>query len=164
MAKVERLVAVDPGLRECGVAVFENGKLVFAKLVTAPHRREGATQWSDMALEVKSEVDLPVDRMAVEQMEVRKTKTSAWKDIMQLAHVAGGIFALFALKSTEVISVKPSRWTQGRPKQANHVRIRSRLNRGETRALTEGLEETPSANHKELLDAVGIGLYVLRRL
>ena len=155
MAKVERLVAVDPGLRECGVAVFENGKLVFAKLVTAPHRREGATQWSDMALEVKSEVDLPVDRMAVEQMEVRKTKTSAWKDI---------IFALFALKSTEVISVKPSRWTQGRPKQANHVRIRSRLNRGETRALTEGLEETPSANHKELLDAVGIGLYVLRRL
>ena len=98
--------------------------------------------------------------IAIERMEPRANRKEAWDSLVDLAVISGG----FGYMMGDVIWVRPSLWTGKRNKEANHRRIRARLEAEETSALELGLENCPTRNHKELLDAVGIGLYTLRRL
>lgn len=157
-----RMVSIDPGLKECGVAVWEYGVLVAAYLVQTSI--EDTTEDIDLrilAMGDALEAALPaIDRLVVERMEPRKDKQAAWSNLLDLAYISGRVSGGVA----EVRFLRPSIWTGKRNKAANHPRIRSRLSAAETRALEEGLANCPKGNHKEILDAVGIGLYDLERL
>ena len=160
-----RLVSVDPGLRECGVAVWDQGVLTYALLVQSAiqdrteHIDPRIVAMSKALYDLLGQVPQPFD-VVIERMEPRKGLQAAWENLIALALISGVVVAL----GNEVTFLRPSIWTGKRNKMTNHPRIRRKLTPTETRALDEGLDNCPPDNHKELLDAVGIGLYQLRRL
>lgn len=160
--KVELLAAVDPGVREAGVAVFEGGKLARVEFVREDYG-SGPAQIDRMAraLYVACGGE-DAGAIVCETMVFRSGRTDAAQDIVDVQTVVG---ALIGWAGGEAVSlVAPGDWTSKRSKTVNHVRIRSRLDAEETARLEAGLARCPKANHKEILDAVGIGLYALRRL
>ena len=62
-----------------------------------------------------------------------------------------------------VIPLKPSTWKSPIPKPIHHVRIRAVLSEKERSILDAAFEETIASHHKEILDAVGIGLFYTKR-
>lgn len=55
-------------------------------------------------------------------------------------------------------------WKGSVPKKIHHERIRSRLSTNETEILNQALADAPKKHHKEILDAVGIGLHHVGRI
>lgn len=157
------IVSIDPGLNECGVAWWHEGELVDVALIQSPvkdkteHIDKRITAMADaVASEMKSE---EVTLIVVERMEPRKRLESAWSTLLDLAYISGRASA-----GVQTTFLRPSIWTGGRRKSVNHKRIWSRLSRYEEGVLHAGLGKCPVDNHKELLDAVGIGLYFMERL
>jgi hypothetical protein len=158
------LISVDPGLNECGVAVFQKGVLTecFLGQSTEKDKTKDINDRIMSMVEVLRSLIVPFKpgTVVVERMEPRGNKTSAWSSLIDLAMIGGSV----AGYSPAVVYLRPSLWTGKRSKGPNHLRIRRKLVPKETEALEDGLENCPAANHKEILDAVGIGLYHLRRL
>lgn len=156
------LVAIDPGKEAVGVARFVDGLLVECACVRK-RWGEGPVQWAAMAAAVHDWIgDDDLDELAIELMVFRRNRPEVVNDLIELSQVSGGIYAL--ADADNMIAVPPSDWTHNRPKKVNHRRIRKRLDKDETAALEYGLEGSYKSNHKEVLDAVGIGLHVLKRL
>lgn len=155
------LVAIDPGLRAAGVARFEDELLVACDCVREDYG-EGPTQWTAMAAAVSEWIGDDVDELAIEYMVTRPDRSDVHDDLIQLSQVSGGIYALVGAETT--VAVPPSNWTKNRPKRVNHRRVRKRLNEAETAVLEHALAGVYKTNRKEVLDAVGIGLYLLDRL
>jgi len=160
----ERLVAIDPGLNECGLALFVDGVLWFTELIQSPEldktmpidERVGA-----MANALNSRIgECGATGLIVERMEPRGSRSDAWSSLIDLAMIGGSTLS----HGAPVLYLRPSSWTGGRTKKINHLRIRKRLSAQETRNLEAGLRDCPAANHKEILDAVGLGLFHLERL
>lgn len=156
------LFAVDPGLREAGCAVFRGGQLASARAVYAD-AGEDVEQWRAMGRALADAAPEDVERIAVEEMRPRRNMAEAVPRIMQLVGVTGAFVGAFS-EAVPAELVDPHVWTAGLAKTANHARIRSRLTAAELAVLDEALGRTRKDNRKEVYDAVGIGLFVLRRL
>lgn len=160
-------IAIDPGLNECGYAYFdEDDQLCECGLVTNTLGLEYTPEARSiqMALDVEYVLHfLPADRVYVEQMFVRRNLQAAFANMIILSTVAGAIGGAMA-PERKFRYVLSNDWTDGRTKAQNHPRIRARLSDSEAVVLWFGLEGIPKDNHKEVLDAVGIGLYVANRL
>lgn len=63
----------------------------------------------------------------------------------------------------EVRFVRALDWKGNVPKDIHHKRIRKQLDSAETAVLEEALTKAPKGSHKEILDAVGIGLWAIGR-
>lgn len=174
MIKVSRelLYAVDPGKRVAGVACFYKGRLVACE---APSYHLGDTidQYVGLAREVAESVKAMrpgrhagADTcLAIEKMVPRKELASNLRvtsDLLGLAVMTGALIPLVAYG--ELRWIEPAKWTGGRAKEANHPRIIKRLDDAERAVVETALKRTFESAHKELLDAVGIGLYNLARL
>lgn len=156
------LSAVDPGVREAGVATFEEGRLARAEYVRVDYG-SGPEQVDRMAEALyKACGGEDAGEIVCETMVFRSKRTDAAQDIVQVQTVVGALVGWAG--GTRVRFVEPAEWTSSRPKTVNHTRIRSRLDAEETEALERALRRTPKDNHKEILDAVGIGLFALERL
>ena len=81
--------------------------------------------------------------------------------LVELSQVSGGVYAL--LDSERKLAIEPAKWTKGRPKHVNHARVQKRLDEEEKKRLDHALKGCEPSRRKELLDAVGIGLFVLQR-
>jgi hypothetical protein len=57
----------------------------------------------------------------------------------------------------------PNEWKGSVPKDIHHRRLQLALMPFEKRALEAGLITCPDRHHKEILDALGLGLFHLRR-
>lgn len=163
----EVLVSVDPGVRNAGLAVFRDGVLVDVKFIFHDNGI-GPAQIVGMARELFEETP-GAHKIVVERMNFRAGRSDAATDLMDVMAVVGAYLGLLGNSAGDAVGgwiefAEPSEWTSGRPKAQNHARIRSRLSEEEKTALEAGLYRCPKANHKELLDAVGIGLYALKRL
>lgn len=156
---IGRIAAVDPGKYEAGWAVFEGGRLVDCG---ASYHEPRLNQRVFVSLsDTVSEAIGDVDVVHVESMKMRRNTLAAVPRLMELMMFVG---ALAVRVETKVELVEPQVWTSGRPKAANHRIIRSRLDAKEAQHLDVVLGRTLRRNHKEVLDAVGIGLYALQRL
>ena len=155
------MVSIDPGLNECGVALWECGELTSTFLVTSDADPTAPidSRIAMMAYELSQHIALG-DLVVIERMEPRRGRSDAWDDLINLSLISGAVITC----ADRVKFVRPSRWTGKRSKPINHKRILSRLNTDERQRLDLGLAECPKNNHKEILDAVGIGLYQLDRL
>jgi hypothetical protein len=155
------IVSIDPGLNECGLAWWHDGRLVLAELVQSTMTDK--TEPIDARIQAMSEgvrsLRLNIGLIVIERMEPRKKLEAAWSTLLDLAYISGRITAGYPTRF-----LRPSVWTGKRNKTVNHKRIRSRLDKDETAVLEEGLKDCPTDNRKEILDAVGIGLYHLERL
>lgn len=184
-----RVLAVDPGLRVLGAALFDDGALVKVDLVTTPPDRvRDAGAWVRMGLELTQRFGFDlIERVVVEMMVVRAGRRDVDPDdLLQLVGVAGVILGLYAL-SAEGAVIRPEDWKGGVKKRVHHQRIAAALGAQE-RALVDGwmsARATPMFDNLDdyiaaarrcrgndypndpvhnLLDAVGIGLNDAGRL
>lgn len=165
-------VTIDPGLNECGIALWRDDRLVDAELLqtrTKPtdpvdDRIMGMARELEGALlglyEHNGEEIHPL-HIVVERMEPRKRLEAAWSSLIDLALISG---VVLGIPEATAKFLRPSEWTGGRAKAVNHPRILKRLSPEERDVLERAKASCPAKNHKELLDAVGIGLYTHMRL
>jgi hypothetical protein len=154
------VLALDPGLRACGWAVFDELNLVMCGCARTKGTATGPEQWRLMANATMEVVPHDIDGLAVEYMQTRKGMSAAHDNLIQLTWVSG---LLAGYLDTELLAVPANDWTGGRKKEANHPVIESFLDAAEMVVLRKGMASTIKGHHKEVLDAVGIGLWAVGR-
>jgi hypothetical protein len=161
LSHADTVLALDPGLRACGWAVFEELRLVTCGCARTKGSATGPEQWRKMAVEMhKASLCCTPDGLAVEYMQTRKGMSAAHDNLIQLTWVSG---LLAGYLDTELLAVPANDWTGGRKKEANHPVIESFLDASELAVLRKGMASTIKGHHKEVLDAVGIGLWAVGR-
>jgi hypothetical protein len=149
-----RLVAIDPGVRHLGVAVFDNGRLVRARLVE---------------IENLTEITYAICReVVIEKPQVYPKSPGDPNDLIDLAIVVGRIAGHFEVAQPLSRSqpprfsfYKPSQWKGQTPKPIHHARIRAELERQGTLSCVE-IPRAKSLAHN-IWDAVGLGLFHIKK-
>jgi hypothetical protein len=164
------LVSFDPGLREMGVAMFRGGHLDSAGLLRGEAdtsvrdveaSRAMAQSFDDWLSDALLADERP-DHFAYEKMKhYSKSPKANVDDLFQLVGVSHACLRAY---EAPVSPIKPGTWTSGRPKDINHQRIDRRLDTEEGDALAHAVKNLPEGDHEHVYDAVGIGLYELKRL
>lgn len=165
-------VALDPGIRHCGVALFLSNRLVRAGLARNPEATlRGPAAWMTMARAVEDMLAawLPEEGfvggdeliLAAELQQVYRGPAAKADpdDLFQLTGVVGAVTALV----NTAVGYLPRTWKKNVPKVILEGRIRKRLNPEELKAMNEAEGSTPSLQHN-VIDAVGIGLHHFLRL
>jgi hypothetical protein len=166
----ETFLAVDVGLRGCGVAIF-GGSPVFAekKLLRAGYvkntvkRDRGAPAWAAMAQEVL----FWTGREVLTVVETHRFRFGAphelkrIPDILEVQGCAGAIAALCSGDPLNVVGYTPEQWKGSVPKDQMCTRILNCLSLDEFGAQQDGL---PISTEHNMIDAIGIGLHHCGRL
>ena len=170
-------MALDPGLRECGVALFDldTGELLVAGMPTNPERKaRGLTAWARMAEGVAAFVSsfLEPPRASSEAVAIvvvsecpqvytaGKSKGDP-NDLIELAGVVGRVAG--ALGASEERSCLPREWKGTLNGDVMVERIKARLGERPHEHLRVQLPRAQDKHHN-VWDAVGIGLHALGRL
>jgi RNase H-fold protein (predicted Holliday junction resolvase) len=156
------LLSVDPGLRTCGVALWNEGILHSAKLVRGHKSEFDAPAWLTMADAVSAFTgDESVDTLVIELPQVYqrgggKTKGDP-NDLIQLAAAVGAITT--RMNCTTNIVYRPAQWKHQLPKEVIEDRTKQILSDVELRRV-----DLPAITLRHnVWDAVAIGLYHLKR-
>jgi RNase H-fold protein (predicted Holliday junction resolvase) len=158
------VLAVDPGVRGCGCALFApDGVLVRAAYVPGAKVGDRAAAWVPMARAVATWADFvhsPI-QLVIELPQVYQgsKQTGDPNDLIDLAAIVGGICAIMQC-GPETKIYKPREWKGQAPKEIIHERARKRLSTAELAAM---VLPAKSLQHN-VLDAVAIGLVYLRRM
>lgn len=95
-----------------------------------------------------------------EGMETRKNKRSAHDNLMRLSRMTG---AAVALHQGPIQVVSPRRWTSRLSKPEHQNRTLAHLTDKEKEAFDKAVEQKEGDTRSEIIDAIGIGLYILGR-
>lgn len=162
------LLAIDPGARSYGLALFGpclpvgagagvDHWLLRAGYVngdSAPDALQAALRWLDGLKVTLAVGEIP------RSYDVQNQKGDQ-NDLIGVALALGRLLGAAAYSEH---LVTPAEWKGQVPKKVMHQRIRNTLERDERTALDRGLSAvSPSLQHN-VLDAVGIGMFHLRRL
>ncbi len=152
------ILAIDPGLRHCGLAVFNplGGELVFATLVRNPELKlRGPRAWLEMAEAVELVLKMAGFKASTLVLEVPQVYfgRSVGSDLIELAGVDGAI--CYAVNPDEVFGYLPREWKGQVPKEIHNERVLKSLSPGE-RAL---LPKLPKSLAHNVTDAVGLGRF-----
>ena len=150
---MRQMISIDPGTKVLGEAFWIGGKLEGCGVI----RTEGRTLGEKIS-------GLPTrdggqDLAVCELMDANGLRVPA-NDLIAVQAV-GCVYA--ARMAREVKLVLPRTWKGNVPKRIHHPRIRAALSPDERDILQIGLDTAPKGHHKEILDAVGIGLWALGR-
>jgi transcriptional regulator with XRE-family HTH domain len=170
--RVAMIVAIDPGLRACGVALFTaTGELDLARYVANRHVTRDvwptAREASATARQVHDYITLAGERdptallLEMPRIYPRRQGKKDPNDLLGLAAVLGGICTLFP--SVLVTEYEPHDWKKSLDGDAMTERIKGRLSPAEAGRIAPAIEAAKSKAHN-LLDAVGIGLHYFGRL
>ena len=153
------ILCIDPGSKKAGVALFEdNGTMTTAWLA------EGEN-WRDTADDVMRQ--LPVSAVKVRNLVIEKmqvydhTPPAQANACILLSLMAGRVTGLFAgsVPSYGNHEYLPRTWKGQVPKAIHHKRIEKKLTMFE---LARIKWPDSKKGHKDIWDAIGIGLYHLR--
>ncbi len=159
-------VAVDPGLRGCGIAIYENALLHCAWYCRTNNQTDrGPKAWVAMAACIEREWIVRVPRRVTNLQAIvlevpqvyRGPRTPNPDDLIQLAGVVGAV--AFGLPSAEKIHFLPREWKGQIKKEIHHPRILQKLSDAEK----SGIEKTATSLVHNVYDAIGIGLFHLKR-
>lgn len=164
------LLAVDPGIRGSGAALFVGGRLAWADYVKNPARKGNrADAAGSMALAVVEWARARVatlDDLAAEWMQIYAGQIRAGaskgdpNDLLALTGVVSGVAAVVGVTATAYL---PREWKGQLDKAAMHARIRGRLSEAELCNADCACRRAKSLAHN-VMDAIGIGLFHLGRL
>ncbi|QSQ10774.1 hypothetical protein [Myxococcus landrumensis] len=171
------LVALDPGLRECGVALFDldSGELLAADMPINPERKaRGLVAWAGMAKSVAwfvalhltarraagASVSLTVASECPQVYTAGKSKGDP-NDLIELAGVVGRVAG--ALGATSERSYLPREWKGTLDGDVMVERIKARVDERPHEHLRVQLPRAKDKQHN-VWDAVGIGLHAVGRL
>ena len=156
------LIAVDPGLRGCGVAVFCARSLSWARYVENPAKSgRGPEAWGAMSRAIHTQVQkngpLPPFTYFFEIPQVYPgvPETDA-NDLIDLAGVVG---AIVGQEDVHVAWCHPRAWKGQVPKRVMNERVKKKLQAEEN----SNFFSVGALDHNTW-DAVGLGLYYLGRL
>lgn len=161
------VAAVDPGIRGCGVAIFDYASgLVAVDYVRSPLKSGcDARAAAEVARAVIKRADY-VDEFAVEWPRVYASQIRAGRskadpnDLLALCGIGGALAALF--KGT-VTCYAPTEWKPpGMKKEVSHARIHSRLTASELNIVEQC--SAPASLMHNVWDAIGIGLHHVGRM
>ncbi len=163
----EWLIAVDPGLRCLGVAVFFNGWLNSTYLIKNPEAGRGAKAWHGYTktkmtgtADLLKDVIAGADVLVVEMQSIYRRGPGDPDDMLQVAGVAG-VIAGMANLDARIVAYKPREWKGTAPKDIFAKRILACLSSRETFAIST---ELPKSLVHNIYDAIGLGLKALGRL
>jgi hypothetical protein len=153
------LLSLDAGLRCCGVGLFRGPTLVRGALIRNPEKRaRGMQAWHAMAVELRRWLGpVNVTTFAGECMQI-DARTVNPRDLLELNGVLGVIGG--SLLPERALTYAPSTWKGSVPGDIWCRRIEKRLSPTELAAL----EPCPASLRHNMLDGVGLGLFVLGRL
>lgn len=137
------LITIDPGVHAAGVAWWDGSRLVkacYAKKAAWPELFDGGR-----------------DVVFVERQYLTR-KHPRPQDIVELAYHAGLIAAYAAGPGGIVNEILPVTWKGNVPKEIQNARTFAKLTEPERTVI----QMAGSRSHN-VLDAIGIGLYVLKR-
>lgn len=151
-------VAIDPGLRGCGVAVFDHrNELKWATYVANTERTsKGPTAWHAMGYEVQKRVsEHDQAYFEVPRIYPGMPKTDP-NDLIDLAGVLGAITGYLVSAPTWCY---PADWKGQVPKAMMTKRILKHLGEIEIQRIA-----SVGALDHNTIDAIGIGLFNLKRM
>jgi hypothetical protein len=146
----DKLVAIDPGKRSTGYAIFEGGFLVDCGVLSG--KKAALLRVADAPLVIECPKVYPMRN---------NTKKASPNQLIVLAVLVGEIKALYQKFGTSVIF--PQDWKGSVPKHVSHSRVRKVLSLQERKLLDQLLEGIARTRQHDVLDAVGIGLWKLGR-
>jgi hypothetical protein len=155
------LLAVDPGLRGCGVALFNEGRLWQVAYLRGSKDSADASAWGAMAAAVAAWSPGVVTEAVSEFPKVYSVGKSKGdpEDLLQLAAVVGALSVALAVP---LRVVRPYEWKRQVPKDIMAGRIAQCLEAGELAAARAGM---PAKSYQHnVWDAIGIGLHAVGRL
>lgn len=168
---MSKLLSVDPGIRGCGVALFENGLLARAAYVkNFIDGGNDASYCYYMAREIilyTGEEDCffkqgEILTLAVESPQVYTSSKGDPNDLLPLFGVNAALYTMLRTAMGSSLAFNqylPRQWKGQMTKEVCHARIKDRLSPAESAAI----EPTPKSLIHNVFDAVGIGLYALNR-
>lgn len=157
----KRLIAIDPGLNGCGLAMFDD-LLVYATYVK---ETEGLTHPNNKLLNMQTRINDMIGGVCgfnyqvvceLPQVYTQGKLKGDPNDLINLALIVGGIHANY---KTQL--VKPREWKGQMPKEVCNQRVLSKLSPEEKEVIDKKI---PKSLLHNTLDAVGIGLWALGRL
>jgi hypothetical protein len=155
------LLAVDPGVRGCGVAVFDGCELAFAAYIRNPVKKGGgATAWLGMGWEVferLTALDLNVTEYVIEVPQIYRMSKGDPNDLIDLAGVGAWVGALS--RASKAFSYKPREWKGTVKADVFTERIRTWLTPDEVASI----EPCAKSLEHNVIDAVGLGIVHLRK-
>lgn len=157
------VVAVDPGLRACGVAVFLDGVLVRALAVPGGLGVRGPAAWRDLAERVRVSLHgvlhgAPPGLLVVETMKVYTQGPGDPSDLIELAGVAGAVVGALPA-GWQVAGVSAATWNGQVPSKIRRARTRAWVE--ERGALGRVDLDTTARFQQDVWSAIGIGRYVV---
>lgn len=158
------LLAVDPGIRGCGAALFDGSTLARVAYVVSPFASGNQAGESAAMAAAVAEWAGVVDLVVIEWPRVYATRIRAGQssgdpnDLLALAGVDAAVAALVGARSA---SYCPSDWKGNVPKDVMGARILGRLSAAEQSLV---MTVTPAGKRHNAIDAVGVGLFHLGRL
>lgn len=139
------LLTIDPGA-DCGWALWLGGELY-----QCGFRKMPAT-WPE-----------PIARVVVERPHTGKTRARK-KDVITLAIRAGEVGGIWSYITGIVPEyVEPNRWKGSQSKEISHRIIKAKLRPAELKKFQSDCKGMAESKRHNVLDAIGIGLYVLKR-
>lgn len=163
------LLAIDPGLRELGMAVFVGDELTYACLVRSPCKPpvKDGTAWVAMAREalkafvnspIKDEVRTDVLVSEVPQIYWQSSRGGNSDSLLQLCGVVGAV--AHAIPHGAFKAYRPREWKGNVKAEVMLDRIAAKL----TPAELATIAKCPQSLRHNVIDAIGIGLKYLGRL
>lgn len=162
---MSRMLAIDPGRRAIGWALFCGSDLDLCGLI-----RANEADLPTDALRMAREVDRTVCRLVIERMRVYpiQQQKGDQNDLLDLSFVSGVVVGVVAGNKaqgeTHVELVTARDWKGQVPKDVVHKRILAVLSSNERLVLEKGTAKVPASLRHNVLDAVGIGLWACSRL
>lgn len=156
------ILAVDPGVNEAGVALFEDGELVAAWLSRGAGWHSTASQvLTDVALRVVPDVfeEVVIERPQVYRQRLLKGDPN---DLIDVALCAGAVAGKLASWGHGVVvtTYRPGQWKKQVPKRIKNKRDVAKLSDDENDRI---LWPTSKEDKTHVADAIGVGLYHLKR-
>lgn len=153
------LLAFDPGTMRSGWAFFsDDDELVEAGVV----RASGVVEM----IRALGGIGICPNTFVVEVPQIYTAAKSKGdpNDLVAVALVAGAAIERFGARARAgVVKAKPRDWKGTTPKEINHTRTRAKLSPDELSVVQSAALRAGKTASLDLLDAVGIGLWALRR-
>lgn len=163
------LVSIDPGYKDCGVAIFRGGELDHCHhVVCKTTGMVEAIQFTETARcvvdYVMNAIDCSTFDLIIEYPQQYARSPAPRESVQRLVGVVGSLVSQFQSKTgglgLRVTTYKPREWKGQVPKDVMFRRITSKLSGDEI----DRIPPLSKTRLSHVYDAVGIGLYHLGRL
>ena len=143
------MMSVDPGTKETGWAAWEDGAMVLC----------GLARGRNWIQTVRAIPQIQVNDLWLEDQQIYRNSGVDAHSLLAVSRVVGAV--AFHVPAKKIELVRPAVWKGQVPKEICNRRTFSRLTPRE-KILIE-LANCPESLKHNLLDAVGIGLWAIKR-